>query len=279
MAIKIIVDSTCDLDLSMEKKLDIDILPLMLHFGDEEFRDGIDISKKEFYQRMRTASKSPTTSQVTPQSFETLFEQYSKEGHDILVLTLGEQLSGTLQSANIAKSSFDYDRIFLVDSETTTMGLGFILNEAVSMRDQGLDIESIVKNLNKIKKKIVIYAMIDNLEYLVKGGRLSSVGATVGTVLKLKPIIQIKHGKVSVVHKARGKRKAYNWMFKQAKEDKINLDKSVYYGHSDCEEDFDVFTDLADTKLKPLTTMPFEIGVVVGAHAGPGCIGIGFTTH
>ncbi len=278
MAIKIIVDSTCDIDMSMQEELKINILPLTVHFGDEEFHDGIDISKKDFFKKMRTADKSPTTSQVTPQAFESLFKQYLDEGHDIIVITIASKLSGTYQSAHIAKTTLENDTIHLIDSETTTMGLAWLVYEAIAMREQGLDANSIVENIEQLKQKIIIYAMIENLEYLKKGGRLSTVGATVGTILNLKPIIQIKNGVITVVQKTRGNAKAYKWILNKAQEDSIDTSKPVFFGHTDASDKLIPFMEKSTDKLKPSSVETTEIGIAIGAHGGPGCIGIGFVT-
>jgi len=279
MAIKIIVDSTCDIDMSMQEKLDINILPLTVHFDDEELRDGIDISKKVFFERMRTADKSPTTSQVTPQAFEKLFEQYLGEGHDIIVLTIASKLSGTYQSAHIAKMTLENETIQLIDSETTTMGLAWLVHQTIEMRDQGLDAKTIVDQIETLKKKIIVYAMIEDLQYLKKGGRLSTVGATIGTMLNLKPIIQIKHGVINVVQKTRGIKKAHNWIIDKVLEDSIDISKPVFFGHTDSEEKLKPFVEVSTKRLHPTTTETTEIGITIGAHGGPGCIGIGFLTN
>lgn len=278
MAIKIITDSTSDIEMSQQETLKIDILPLTVHFGDEEFRDGIDITKTEFYSRLRESTDSPTTSQVTPKSFEHLFKQYTSEGHDIIVITIASELSGTLQSANIAKSSIDGGNIHLVDSGTTTMGLAWLVYQAIEMRDEGLDASEITARLEKLKEKIVIYAMIENLEYLKKGGRLSAMSATIGTLLKLKPIIQVKKGVVSVVQKTRGNAKAYKWMLDKASEDQIDPSKPVFYGHSDALKKLDAFVVSAKERFGAPVNESFEIGITVGTHGGPGCIGIAFIT-
>lgn len=278
MSIKIITDSTCDIEMSLQKELGIDILPLTVHFGDEEFQDGIDITKKEFYQRLRTSANSPTTSQVTPEAFEQLFKRYTDEGHEVLVLTIASKLSGTYQSAHIAKTTVEHDSIYLVDSETTTMGLAWLVYEAVRMRDNGLDVNRMIESLESLKKKIIIYAMIENLEFLRKGGRLSSVSATLGTLLNLKPIIQVKDGVVSVVQKTRGNVKAFKWMLDKSQEDGIDLTQPVFFGHTDAPEQLERFITSSKDSLTTTSSKIIEIGITVGTHGGPGCIGIGFIT-
>lgn len=279
MAIKLIVDSTCDIEMSMQQELGIDILPLTVHFGDEEFRDGIDITKKEFFSRLRTSDVSPTTSQVTPEAFENLFRQYTDEGHDIIVLTIASKLSGTFQSANIAKTTIENDDIHLIDSETTTMGLAWLVYEAIALRDQGLDASTMVDKLESMKKKVVVYAMIEDLEFLKKGGRLSTVGAAVGTILNLKPIIQVKDGVVSVAHKTRGNAKAHKWIIKKVQEDGIDTDKPVFFGHTDSYDKLEPFMKLSIDQLSPPSTQVTEIGITIGTHGGPGCVGLAFTTN
>lgn len=276
MAIKIITDSTCDIDMSIQEALDIDILPLTVHFGEEEYHDGIDISKQEFYSKLRTSKQTPTTSQVTPEAFERLFQKYGEAGHDIIVITIASELSGTYQSANIAKDTIKTANVHLVDSGTTTMGLAWLIHEAIAMRDQGMKAQAILEKLQALKQKVVIYAVIENLEFLKKGGRLSTVSATVGTLLNLKPIIQIKDGVVEVVQKVRGTKKAYKWMLSKALEDKVDVAKHVFFGHTDAPSKLESFMTTAKEHLKATMTKTIEIGITVGTHGGPGCIGIGF---
>ncbi len=278
MAIKIITDSTCDIELSLQEKLNIDILPLTVHFGDKEFHDGVDITKKEFFDKLRESDKSPTTSQVTPAAFEKLFKSYTKEGHDVIVITIASLLSGTYQSANIAKTIVDNQDIHLIDSGTTTMGLAWLIYEAIAMRDKGMSAEDIMQQLTLLKKKIIVYAMIENLEYLKKGGRLSAVGATVGTLLNLKPIIQIKNGEISVVTKTRGTAKAHKWILNKVEEDQFDTSKTIFFGHTDAPEKLEPFFKAVKIKVPTLIQETIEIGITVGTHGGPGCVGIGFIT-
>lgn len=278
MGIKIVTDSTCDISMDLKKELDIEIVPLTVIFGDKEYADGIDISKKEFYELMRSSESLPKTSQVTPLAFEEVFKKILDEGDEVLGIFISSELSGTYQSATIAKSTLGDDKIHLIDSETTTFGLAALVYEAIRLRDNGNDIDSTIMALEELKKKVVVYAAIENLTYLKKGGRLSSVGATIGTMLNLKPIVEIKHGKINAIHKSRGYSKALDWIIKKALEVGVDTSKPVYFGHSDAFEKAENFSKSAHETIDIKESKIIDLGITVGTHGGPGCVGLGFFT-
>lgn len=278
MGIKIVTDSTCDISMDLKKELDIEIVPLTVIFGDKEYADGIDISKKEFYELMRSSESLPKTSQVTPLAFEEVFKKILDEGDEVLGIFISSELSGTYQSATIAKSTLGDDKIHLIDSETTTFGLASLVYEAIRLRDNGNDIDSIITDIEELKKKVVVYAAIENLTYLKKGGRLSSVGATIGTMLNLKPIVEIRHGKINAIHKSRGYSKALDWIIKKSLDMNIDTSKPVYVGHSDALEKAQFFSKTAQELIGFNESKIIDLGITVGTHGGPGCVGLGFFT-
>lgn len=273
MSIKLIIDSTANIRESSKKKIDY-IVPLTVHFGSEEFIDGVTISNDEFYTKLQTNENFPSTSQATPDKFMKVFDQIDKEDSAI-VITISSNLSGTYQSAVLAAS--EYDNIHVIDSEAVTIAAGVLIEYAIDLVEQGLALEDIIDELEEKKKKIELLGIFDTLEYLQKGGRLSKTAAFAGEILKIKPIISIISGNITVPAKTRGNKKAISIFNKELSENcDINNDLPFLFG----------YTGLSDENLvnyfessKDLWSESYDhisIGSVVGTHAGPGAIAIAY---
>src|SRR5574344_217719 len=273
MSIKLIIDSTANIRESSKKKIDY-IVPLTVHFGSEEFIDGVTISNDEFYTKLQTNENFPSTSQATPDKFMKVFDQIDKEDSAI-VITISSNLSGTYQSAVLAAS--EYDNIHVIDSEAVTIAAGVLIEYAIDLVEQGLALEDIIDELEEKKKKIELLGIFDTLEYLQKGGRLSKSAAFAGEILKIKPIISIISGNITVPAKTRGNKKAISIFNKELSENcDINNDLPFLFG----------YTGLSDENLvnyfessKDLWSESYDhisIGSVVGTHAGPGAIAIAY---
>ena len=273
MSIKLIIDSTANIRESSKKKIDY-IVPLTVHFGSEEFIDGVTISNDEFYTKLQTNENFPSTSQATPDKFMKVFDQIDKEDSAI-VITISSNLSGTYQSAVLAAS--EYDNIHVIDSEAVTIAAGVLIEYAIDLVEQGLTLEDIIDELEEKKKKIELLGIFDTLEYLQKGGRLSKTAAFAGEILKIKPIISIISGDITVPAKTRGNKKAISIFNKELSENcDINYDLPFLFG----------YTGLSDENLvnyfessKDLWSESYDhisIGSVVGTHAGPGAIAIAY---
>ena len=273
MAIKIITDSTCDLPLTEQERLGIEILPLTLHFGETDYRDSYDITKKEFYNKLRAAKELPSTSQINPSAFLECYEKLGADGSELLVITLAANLSGTYQSACIAAEQYGKP-VRVVDSGTATTAESLLVQKAAALRDAGASLDEIVDTLNALKSKLVIYACLNTLTYLQKGGRLSAASAVVGSLLNIKPVVKIQDGVVTVVHKARGMKAAVDWMCSHAIEQGIDFTLPIGFVHSD---NPDGAAELKDYMAQhhPLgETLTLELGAVLGTHIGPGCTGL-----
>jgi len=276
MAIKIVTDSTSDIPRALQEELGITIVPLTVHFGNEEYIDGVNLPPALFYEKLAKADKLPTTSQIPVGKFMEVFDELSKNGDEVLGIFISSKLSGTFQSALIAKQTLYSRKIQVVDSLTTTFALYLLVQQAVQMRDSGATLKEIVNYLENIKTKMTILAVIDNLTYLQKGGRLSTAGAAIGTLLKVKPLITVKDGSVQMVHKVRGIKKAYEWMIEQASTLQDKLQQAIACGSSNSPEMLSEFVTLAREKLDMTHVLKVDIGIIVGTHAGPGCVGIAF---
>lgn len=278
MAVKFIIDSASDVLPAECKKLDVVHIPLTVRFGDKEFADAVDLSHKKFYKMLTSGKEAhPTTSQVTPAAFAEAMEEVTKDGDTAVVLTISSRLSGTYQSACIAAADFE-GKVFVVDTMTATVGERLLLLYGIQLAAEGLDAATVAAQLNAVKDKVRIFARLDTLEYLKKGGRISAASAVVGTMLNIKPIISVQDGVVQNVGKARGP-KAADKMLRElvAKSGGIDFSKPLCAAYSGSEDD-NLKTFLAEsTEMLCGTQAPIAtVGCVIGAHVGPGAVAIAY---
>ena len=279
MAVKILIDSASDISQEEANKLGINVIPLQVRFDEEEYLDGINLSPKEFYDKLIEQDTLPKTSQVTPFRYQEEFERLTKNGDSLIVITLSSKLSNTYNSAVLA--SYDFmDKVYVVDSLNATAGERVLALYAKRLIDKGLDIKDIVEKLNSVKSKIKLLAIVDTLEYLKKGGRISKATAFAGELFNIKPVISLIDGEVKLVGKARGSRKANN-LLHELIEKSGGIDFSMpyttlYSGLSDAmlkkyiEDEKELWE--GNTKDVPIQT----VGSTIGTHVGPGAIGVVF---
>ncbi|MCC3863802.1 DegV family protein [Terrisporobacter petrolearius] len=273
--IKIICDSLSDVNKEYLEKYDIDVVPLTVILNEKEYRDGIDMQPEEFYRILREENAYPKTSQATYAQFKEIFDKYTKDGKKILYISGSAVATGTCQSAIMAKNDTEGE-IYIYDSNNLTFGAGFFVVKAAEMINEGKTIEEVFKALDEIKEKYVLMFSVDTLEYLKKGGRISSTKATVGSLLNIKPILEVKDGLVSQVGQVRGKKNVLNKMIECIKErlgDDLEQEE-VYIGYSDDLKEREKLTEIAKEVFKPKKIGYFIIGTCVGSHSGPGVGGI-----
>lgn len=269
--IKIITDSTADIDLEYAKKLDIEIVPLKVIIDGKEYKDRIDLQPDQFYQLLQDSEVLPTTSQPSPQDFLTLFEDAKNNNDSVIVMTLSSVISGTYQSANIAKDLAEYENIFIIDSLAATQMLRLLVLKAVALREMKIDVKEMVKTLEEYKTRIRIFAFVDTLEYLYKGGRLSKTAAAAGTLLKFKPIIGLKEGKLEMFAKARGTQKTTTKIIDLIHEDgEIDFNEPICIGYTGSDEGLEKFEQTLRDEFKFNDVLHGFVGPVIGTHAGPG---------
>lgn len=279
MAVQIIVDSACDITIEKATELGITILPIKTRFGEEEFLDGVNMTHEQFFERLVESDCLPTTSQVSPFEYQTVFHQIRESQDTAVCITISQKLSGCFQSANIARADYE-DCIEVVDSNNVCVGEQILTMRAVELRDEGKSAKEIASILNEEKKNIRLIALLDTLEYLKKGGRISAAAALAGSVLSIKPVIAIEDGEVVVLGKARGSKNGNN-MLKQLikKEGGINFDMPsvlAYSGLSDSllkkyvEDSAELYEE--HKELLPIST----VGCAIGTHVGPGAIAAAF---
>lgn len=273
--IKIICDSLSDVNKEYLEKYDIDVVPLTVILNEREYRDGIDMQPEKFYRILREENAYPKTSQATYAQFKEIFDKYTKDGKKILYISGSAAATGTCQSAIMAKNDTEGE-IYIYDSNNLTFGAGFFVVKAAEMINEGKTIEEVFKSLDEIKEKYVLMFSVDTLEYLKKGGRISSTKATVGSLLNIKPILEVKDGLVSQVSQVRGKKNVLNKMIECIKErlgDDLEQEE-VYIGYSDDLKEREKLTEIAKEVFKPKKIGYFIIGTCVGSHSGPGVGGI-----
>lgn len=274
--VRIMTDSTCDLSLERQRALGVEVVPLSVHFGEASFLDGVDLSNGEFYARLREAETLPTTAQVNPEEFIRRFRVHVDAGDQVVGIFLASQLSGTCQSALIARGIVDEKNVFVVDSTTVTFGLGLLVEMAARLRDQGLSAAAIAEQVEALAGRLRFYAVVGTLKYLKMGGRISGTAAVVGGMLGITPILNIRDGVVEAASKSRGRKAAYQWMEKQLQAEPADLSLPVSFGHSDAPEIMAECEAALGGSVSGAEILESSIGSVVGTHAGPGCTGIAY---
>lgn len=275
--VNIIVDSTADITEDVKERLTV--VPLTLRFGDEEYIEGVTIQKKEFYQKLIESDVLPKTSQAVPADFSDIFEKIAAAGESAVVITLSSKLSGTWQSAMIAAREYE-DSVYVVDSRSVAIGAAILAKLALRLVDEGMGAREIAERLEKEREKICLIAMLDTLEYLKKGGRISAAAAFAGGVLSIKPVVCIRDGEIVILGKARGSKQGNNLLVSEIrKTGGIDFTKPILLGYTGLDdtllqkyiEDSKALWEEGISSLE--TTM---IGSVIGTHAGPGAVAVAF---
>lgn len=279
MAIRLIIDSASDILPEAAKASGMVHLAQRVRFGENEYLDGVELSHSDFYRKLIESDEMPGTSQIPPADFADAFESVLKAGDTPIAITMSSKLSGTCQSARIAAAECAGDA-YVVDSENVAIGERILIQRGLELIGQGLPAGEIVDILNEEKKHIRIMALVDTLEYLKKGGRLSGAAAMVGGVLAIKPVLAIENGEVVVVGKARGSRKANNLLREMIeKAGGIRFDRPfamAYSGLSDAmlQKYIEDSAELYKGQSEPMPI--YTIGCAIGAHAGPGAVAVAF---
>ena len=276
MAIRIVTDSTSDMPKELANKYNITIAPLSVNFGEESFLDGVELTNKEFYKKLSEAGELPTTSQVNPGEFVNIFNEILDAGDEVIGIFISTGLSGTYGSAEIAKDMIKSDKIHILDSKGVTAMTSIMSIEAAKMAEKGKSASEIMEMLNKMTANMKTMFIIDTLEYLVKGGRLSKAQGAIGGLLNVKPIIRV-NGVVETVTKVRGRAKGVKYLVDWLNKGQFDLsNKTVFIVNSNDQAFSDKIRSTLLENFKVGEILEAQIGAVVGTHAGPGCAGIVF---
>ena len=277
MNTRIIIDSTADSIAAVREKCTV--VPLTVRFGDTEYIDGVTITHGQFYEKLVESDVLPTTSQPTPDAFAQAYQAAVDAGQDVVVLTISSKLSGTFQSASIAAMDFP-GQVYVVDSQTATIGTGILAELALELAESGMSAQDIAEKLTEERENVCLVAMLDTLEYLKKGGRISKTVAFAGELLSIKPVISVQDGEIHMLGKARGSRQGNNLLVKQIEAaGGVDFSKPLLLGYSGL-SDILLQKYIADSaalwegNASQLHCTP--IGSVIGTHAGPGTVAAAF---
>ncbi|MBR3949539.1 MAG: DegV family protein [Oscillospiraceae bacterium] len=269
MRVKIIVDSTVDLPAA--QKAQVTAVPLAVRFADQEYLDGVTITAEAFYEKLEQAQELPTTSQPTPASFEDAFREAVEAGYEVVCITIASGLSGTYQSATIAAEEFP-GKVWVVDSRSAALGAGILTEYALELAEQGLGGEEILQALIRKRKQIRLYFIVDTLEYLKKGGRLSGAVAVVGGLLNIKPVLTVEEGGIRVLGTARGMKKAYAMLDQACIDSGVDRSCPVLLGHTGGSDEHLRKYVAEGTTLWHDGDASTIIGAAIGVHVGPGAV-------
>ncbi|WP_303860485.1 DegV family protein [Alkalibaculum bacchi] len=277
MAIQIVTDSASDISVDEEKKYNIKVVPLTVHFGLESYRDRQEISPSQFYEKLESFDGIPRTSQVTPAEFIDVFKSIVNSGDEIIGIFMSSSMSGTYNSAMMAKNILDSDKISIIDSKMVTLGEALMVHYAAKMATEGKSRKEIVNKIHDMIPKNETLMIVDTLEYLKKGGRLSSSQAFLGSMLNIKPILTFSNGELVAKDKVRGKKKALNWVRNYLSKNEVSLkDKPVYMLHTGATEYLEDLKKILVEEYDANHIVESIVGAVVGTHAGPGAIAMSY---
>lgn len=282
MSIRIITDSASDITQAEAKEMNITVIPLKTIFGDLEYLDGVTLDHITFYHKLIEGDVLPTTSQISPFDYEERFREAVEQGDDVLCITVSSQLSGCHQSACIAADEFP-GKVLVVDSRNVAIGERILVQLACRLRDEGKSVAEIHDLLNEKQRSIRLIALLDTLEYLKKGGRISSAAALAGSLLSIKPVIAIENGAVAILGKARGSKNGNNMLRDLVeKNGGIHFDLPFALAYTGLEDSLlqkyiADSTSLYEGKAANLPVYP--IGSTIGTHVGPGAIAVAFFSN
>jgi DegV family protein with EDD domain len=277
--VAVMTDSTAYLPDNLVKSLSITVAPQVLIWGEDTFRDGVDIMPDEFYKRLKTAKVMPTTSQVSIGDVKSSFETLLESGYDVLGIFISSKLSGTIQSATQARELLPKaaDRISIVDSDSTAMAMGFHVLTAARAAQAGASLAECRQLAEESRAHTGVYFVVDTLEFLRRGGRIGGAQALLGSALNIKPILELRNGRIESIEKVRTKGKAIDRMIDLVVQ-RVGDRKPVRLAtlHANAEVEAREALEKATLQLHPDETVFASVSPVIGTHAGPGTIGLAF---
>ena len=274
--IQIVTDSASDITLKQAEEMNIQIVPLTILFEDGVCPQETDEDFQIFYEKLIKENGLPKTSQPTPNKYLEIFRLAKEVGDEVLVITLSGGLSGTVQSAKLAKDLAGYERIEIIDSKQAILTQRMLVEYAVKLRDEGKTLDEITALVLKQREKLTVFGMLDTLTYLKKGGRIPASMALLGNLLRIKPVIILKNSVLEQLGKARGRRDGLKMLCTQMEEAEIDLDFPVYFGYTLDPEPTKQFQMEMEQKFQLKNTKLYPVGGVIGTHVGPNCVAVAF---
>ena len=273
--IRILTDSGADLCPPFPENLTV--MPLTIHFGEEEYRDGETIDHKTFYEKLISSKKLPTTSLIPPGEFEAAYKKARENGETVIAVVLSSKLSGTYQSATLAADGFD--NVYVVDSVNATLGEQILVKYALELAAKGMAASEIVEELERAKSHVNLMGLPDTLEYLHRGGRMSKTVAVLGGALNIKPVLRLVDGVVVMIGKARGSKNGNNYLIQEVNKSGVDFSKPLCLGYTGLSDEL-LQRFIADSRQLwegKVETLPIStVGATIGTHVGPGAIVVAF---
>ncbi len=274
MAVQLIIDSASDLTAEEAKALGVKLIPIPINFGEQEYLSGVNITQEEFYNKLASCKELPTTSQPAPYEFEKAFQEVKDAGDEAVVLCISSALSGTYQSARAIAQEYS-DCVWVVDTLSVTIGQRLLLDYALQLREKGYNAQRLAEEIENAKTRLTVYGIVNTLDYLVKGGRLSKAAGAAGTLLGIRPVLTVRDGVLQVISKARGVKAAHAALNKLVEETPQDPNMPAMIAHTGTDDaDLTAFLETADLKW---SMVPRGIvGSTVGTHTGPHLICLGY---
>jgi len=271
--IHVVTDSTSDITTAEAKRLGVTVVPLIVRFGEDQFRDGVELTSDGFYERLSSDSNHPTTSQPSPDEFSSVYRSLLSEPEDsVLSIHISSKLSGTLQSANVAAQQVDPERIHLVDSETVSAGLQLLVLAALDDIAAGRDARSLAGAALERRNRVKIYVLLDTLMYLQRGGRIGRAQAFVGGLLNVKPLLTTEHGEVAPQARVRSRKKGVDMIIELVRE-RMPLQRLAAF-HTGAPELIQELRSAMSAAFPGTDIVVGQVGPVVGTYTGPGGLGV-----
>ena len=275
--VAIVTDSTAYIPVDLLRKYNIHVVPQVLCWGNETFEDGVDILPTEFYARLEKADIMPSTSQATPQSFVQIFNQLLEEDWQVLAVLLPPTLSGTVASAINARQEFPGAPLEIVESNSTSMALGFQVLETARAAVQGASMAECKAVAEKARDHTGVVFAVNTLEFLHRGGRIGGGSRYLGTALNIKPILEVTGGKVEVIERVRTRKKSLMRLVELV-EERVNGQKPVHLAvlHANVPDEAKELLAMASSRIEAEESIYSEVSPVIGTHAGPGTVGLAY---
>lgn len=270
--IKLVIDSSCDISEAEAKELGVTLIPIKVNFDEDEYLAGVNLKNEEFFKMLKEHKNLPKTAQINQTEYIQVIKPLIDEGHQVFVMALSSGLSGTFNNLRLASEEINSENLKIFDTENATMTYYALVMEAVKLIKSGVSFDELEKKMHHLKSKVKLLAIIDNVKYLIKGGRLSLAKGLLVAALKIKPIVSFIKTKLQMVAKAIGYNNAKAKICNMINNVDTNL--PIYYGNSNAEEKGDDFKNTLQEKFGFTFAKKCSIGPVVGTHAGPGCVGV-----
>jgi len=275
--IKIIADTTCGLPLDELAEMGVDVIPQIIIFDDIPYKDDSEIDTPTFLSKLQKAKELPKTAAPPPALYEPLYEEYTQQGHSIIVPTPSSDLSGTYRSAEVAAENVPEADVHLLDTRSIAGGLGVMVKKAKAWADEGKDPQTIIEDLKALSEREVVYFLVDTLEYLHKGGRIGSASYLVGSVLQMKPILGLNDGKVTAIEKQRTSSKAFKRLKELVLDQCPNCEEAlITVSHCGGQERADQLAKELAEALGIDSIPVYEVPPAIVVHGGPGIISVSF---